>query len=366
MRNIKEIGQKEVVLCTTVEESKQFELFLDRNGYKWADGDSYLFHSTSNQNVGENCYLVSKGKYSPRSFYEPRGYRIIPASEFLEEEIKVGDMVVVTERFDINEAEVGMKATVVQIDKNHPVKYQVALIDKNNMKSWCKNVRKEVQEEIDPEYFGFRVGDYIQATDGGWNHAGYPGYNSNEAFAPGRDPQRIVKIERFDGVMVAVGDRMGVARIEEWPTKFIKHNHLKQNTTMTTQSITREGLKEIHSIACSEWKGKIAEYALRTPLENTVTFTDKEVEAMFKAATSSQLPVLKKYFKQEVEFTANLLHIGEMMEVTQAGEHQGQTLLRTYSQTVSLTNPRATWSESNCQLKGKKLERGSTFTITAQ
>lgn len=66
-----------------------------------------------------------------------------------------------------------------------------------------------------------------------------------------------------------------------------------------TQKLTRKGLKEIHSVACGNWKNTLIEYGRRNPLEDYVEFSQKEVEAMFKACTPEQLPIVSKYLKQD-------------------------------------------------------------------
>lgn len=72
----------------------------------------------------------------------------------------------------------------------------------------------------------------------------------------------------------------------------------KKEEKMETQKLTRAGLKEIHSVACSNWKGKLEGMGIRNPLENYIELTQEEVDAMFRDATSSQLPIVSKYLKQ--------------------------------------------------------------------
>jgi len=61
-----------------------------------------------------------------------------------------------------------------------------------------------------------------------------------------------------------------------------------------TVSITE--VLEIHKIACTTWKETIAKYLTRVDSDQNITFTQEEVDAMFKAATSSQLPKLEDIF----------------------------------------------------------------------
>jgi hypothetical protein len=67
---------------------------------------------------------------------------------------------------------------------------------------------------------------------------------------------------------------------------------------MNTQSITRAQLKEIYDIACTGWQKKIEAFAGRNPFGDTIEFTDKEVQEMFDAATSSQFEVINRLFKK--------------------------------------------------------------------
>lgn len=82
--------------------------------------------------------------------------------------------------------------------------------------------------------------------------------------------------------------------------QFKKHI-LKQETktVMSKQKLTVSiiNVLEIHSIACDTWKSKIATDYLPTVDKNqNITFKQYEVDAMFKAATISQLPVLERIF----------------------------------------------------------------------
>jgi hypothetical protein len=76
---------------------------------------------------------------------------------------------------------------------------------------------------------------------------------------------------------------------------------LKQETktVMSKQILTVSvtDVLEIHSIACINWKETIAgKYLPRVDRNQYITFTQEEVDAMFKAATTTQLPVLERIF----------------------------------------------------------------------
>ena len=68
---------------------------------------------------------------------------------------------------------------------------------------------------------------------------------------------------------------------------------------MDTQKLSRKGLKEIHSIACSTWKNTLEQYGSRNPLEDYIELSQKEIDTMFLACTKDQLPIVSKYLKQD-------------------------------------------------------------------
>jgi hypothetical protein len=68
---------------------------------------------------------------------------------------------------------------------------------------------------------------------------------------------------------------------------------------MKTQQLSRAGLKEIHSVACSNWKAVLERYGANSPLEDYIELTQEQVDNMFKACTATQLPIVSKYLKQD-------------------------------------------------------------------
>ena len=79
--------------------------------------------------------------------------------------------------------------------------------------------------------------------------------------------------------------------------QFSKESQLTVN--MGTQKLSRQGLKEIHSVACPNWKDVLEHYGSRNPLEDYVELTQGEVDKMFDACTKDQLPIVSKYLKQD-------------------------------------------------------------------
>lgn len=72
---------------------------------------------------------------------------------------------------------------------------------------------------------------------------------------------------------------------------------IKEEEKMETQKLSRQGLKEIHSIACSNWKAVLERYGANSPLEDYIELTQEQVNNMFKACTKEQLPIISKYLK---------------------------------------------------------------------
>lgn len=74
---------------------------------------------------------------------------------------------------------------------------------------------------------------------------------------------------------------------------------VKEETNMETQKLSRQGLKEIHSVACPHWKYVLEGYGSRNPLEDYIELYQEEVNKMFNACTKEQLPIVSKYLKQD-------------------------------------------------------------------
>ncbi len=73
----------------------------------------------------------------------------------------------------------------------------------------------------------------------------------------------------------------------------------ENKSKMDTQKLSRQGLKEIHSVACPNWKDVLEHYGSRNPLENYIELTQEEVNKMFEASTKEQLPIVSKHLKQD-------------------------------------------------------------------
>jgi hypothetical protein len=76
-------------------------------------------------------------------------------------------------------------------------------------------------------------------------------------------------------------------------------DEVKEEIVMQTQRLSRQGLKEIHSVACSSWKSSLELLGTNNPLEDYIELNQDQVDAMFKACTATQLPIVSKYLKQD-------------------------------------------------------------------
>ena len=74
---------------------------------------------------------------------------------------------------------------------------------------------------------------------------------------------------------------------------------IKEEKNMKTQKLSRQGLKEIHSVACSEWKNTLEQYGSRNPLEDYIELSQKEIDTMFLACTLEQERIISKYLKKD-------------------------------------------------------------------
>jgi hypothetical protein len=86
--------------------------------------------------------------------------------------------------------------------------------------------------------------------------------------------------------------------------EFEKQNINKQVMTKQKLTVPVTDVLEIHGIACINWKETIAgKYLPRVDKDQNITFNQEEVDAMFKAATVSQLPILESIFGKQVKET---------------------------------------------------------------
>jgi hypothetical protein len=86
--------------------------------------------------------------------------------------------------------------------------------------------------------------------------------------------------------------------------------------------VNKSDLGRIHNVACSTWKSKLKTYAQRNPFGDSIELSDSEIDEMFAAATSSQVPVLVSILgerKEQIDF--NRIKTGSKVMITCTGQH---------------------------------------------
>lgn len=81
---------------------------------------------------------------------------------------------------------------------------------------------------------------------------------------------------------------------------------------------------KIHGVACSTWKSKIANYLAKVDINQNIQFTPTEVNEMFGAATSSQLPLLESIFgKRSQPIDWDKIKTGSRVMIEDTDKHCG-------------------------------------------
>jgi len=136
-----------------------------------------------------------------------------------------------------------------------------------------------------------------------------------------------------------------------------KHIMSKQKLTVSITEVL-----EIHKIACATWKEAIAKYLTRVDSDQNIFFTQEEVDKMFKAATSTQLPKLEDIFgAQHKELTLEDMADGNPL-FTMPGEFiEGASMIE-----VRISREykdKAFWLNHNYNWEIKKDSRGVLVLI---
>ena len=136
-----------------------------------------------------------------------------------------------------------------------------------------------------------------------------------------------------------------------------KHIMSKQKLTVSITEVL-----EIHKIACATWKEAIAKYLTRVDSDQNIFFTQEEVDKMFKAATSSQLPILEDIFgAQHKEPTLEDMADGNPL-FTMPGEFiEGASMIEV--RISSEYKDKAFWLNHNYNWEIKKDSRGELVLI---
>lgn len=102
--------------------------------------------------------------------------------------------------------------------------------------------------------------------------------------------------------------------------QIIELQNFKENKMKLIVSVKE--VLEIHKIACLTWKPKIADYLVRVDSNQNITFTQLEVDEMFKAATSEQKLVLTKIFGEPVKpIEWDRIKTGSKVMIKYLGQH---------------------------------------------
>jgi hypothetical protein len=119
-------------------------------------------------------------------------------------------------------------------------------------------------------------------------------------------------------------------------------NEVKEEEKMETQKLSRQGLKEIHSVACSSWKRSLELLGASNPLEDYIELNQDQIDAMFKACNIEQLPIVAKYLKQD----DGSVDLSEITGVLSSKNNLGLIALRLvgdYSNNAFWLNDRYNW-----------------------
>lgn len=119
---------------------------------------------------------------------------------------------------------------------------------------------------------------------------------------------------------------------------FLKYCDIKTTKTSTMKTtITAAELLELHSIACSGWKDRFVKYFERLDVYQKVTFNKGEIDAMFLAASSTQLPTLEKIFgKQQEPIDFSKLKTGSVVKIKTTGRQCGGAINLDLSKPVDI------------------------------
>jgi hypothetical protein len=143
--------------------------------------------------------------------------------------------------------------------------------------------------------------------------------------------------------------------------KEIKTKHIMSKQKLTV-SITE--VLEIHKIACTTWKETIAKYLTRVDSDQNITFTQEEVDKMFKAATSTQLPKLEDIFgAQHKEPTLEDMADGRPLFIAPGEATEGSSSSMIEVRISYEYKDKAFWLNHNYNWEIKKDSRGILVLI---
>jgi len=88
MKQVKDLGEKEVILCTTPEECEAIAELLDKEGLKWGTGHTYLEKKYWEKlRIGHFCFYPKEGTFDSLSYFSEFNFIVHNAKDFFEESI---------------------------------------------------------------------------------------------------------------------------------------------------------------------------------------------------------------------------------------------------------------------------------------
>jgi hypothetical protein len=83
VRKISSVGKNEVIHCPTEREAEAICKLMDKEGWEWVFGGSYVKNDVWHIEESNTCYHPFSSTYSNIGYFRENNYTITPASEFL-------------------------------------------------------------------------------------------------------------------------------------------------------------------------------------------------------------------------------------------------------------------------------------------
>ena len=288
---------------------------------------------------------------------------------------------IITIRYKVADA---FKTIRYNIDEfNH----RVTLIDINRFNDYTNKPRLKTKDDI---YYTGCGCTWDEDLDGKRYHKLYhpcltnnPSYNHLNFNDIVDDEARIIQsiknrnnklddnidLNFFKDIPYCIKSAMGV--IIKNPIHSTIHPTINQKQeTMTNTDKLNKVLNGKEAYFCGKYKGEEYQSKIINIFYHKTFDKPNNIVITFISPINNELVSLSidlKYFnanvklKEELVFKANMLKVGEMMQVTQDTlNYKGQTLLKTHNNIVSLSKPNLVW-DTACTLEGIKLPSGYEF-----
>jgi hypothetical protein len=244
MRKVTDLKYNEVIHCPTK------ELFMAIGDLSLKAGLNWKERWWNSISIGELCYCPEKG-FARIGWFEDRGYIIYPATDFIDEDIKVGDCVIMLKAggWGYHPDNNGCIAQVTAVNS------------------------RELSERVTPAIAGTVLNpkkkDYVSFTS--------------------------VPV-LYEGEVV-----VRKATTEEISNYFRGNNYLKTKD-MKTRLLSRSNFKRIHDAACSSWKSKLAEKFQAFAFQDEIEVHPDFYAEIRKACTKEQNLLFDDIFgKDEID-----------------------------------------------------------------